>query len=124
MFIVSLTSIVNVSNHRKCVLLSIQKCITQPTLFNLHHNEYSPELHFYLITVKLDRCAGRCNALNDLFNIVCVPYKTEDLNLSVFNMITRINESKTLTKHISCKCKYKFEGRKCNSDQWWNNDKC
>ena len=32
---------------------------------------------------------------------VCVPKKTEDLNLSVFNIITGINESKTLTKHIS-----------------------
>ena len=39
-------------------------------------------------------------------------------------MITRINESKTLTKHISCECKCKFHGRSCNSDQWWNNDKC
>ena len=28
----------------------------------------------------------------------------EDLNLSVFNMITGRNESKTLTKHTSCKC--------------------
>ena len=27
-------------------------------------------------------------------------------------MITRINESKTLTKHISCKCR--FDGRKCD----------
>ena len=31
--------------------------------------------------------------------------KTEDLNLRVLNMIAGINESKTLTKHISCKCK-------------------
>ena len=31
---------------------------------------------------------------------------------------------KTLTKHISCECKCKFDSRKCNSDQWWNNDKC
>ena len=31
---------------------------------------------------------------------------------------------KTLTKHISCKCKFRFDGRKCNSGQWWNNDKC
>ena len=35
-------------------------------------------------------------------------------------MITGINESKTLAKHISCKCKCRFDGRKCNSDQWWN----
>ena len=39
-------------------------------------------------------------------------------------MITGINESKTLTKHISCKCKCKFNGRKSNSDQWCNNNKC
>ena len=39
-------------------------------------------------------------------------------------MITGINESKTLTKHIPCEYKCKFNGRKCNPDQWWNNDKC
>ena len=50
--------------------------------------------------------------------------KTENLDQNVFNMITRINESKVLTQHISWECKYKFHGRNCNSDQWWNNDKC
>ena len=54
--------------------------------------------------VKLDRFVGSCNTLNDLFNKVCFSSKTEDLNLSMFNMITGINESKTLTKHISCEC--------------------
>ena len=39
-------------------------------------------------------------------------------------MITGINESKTLTKYISCKCKYKFDERKYNSNQQLNNDKC
>ena len=39
-------------------------------------------------------------------------------------MITGINESKTLAKHISCKCKCKSDGRNCNSDKWWNNNKC
>ena len=38
-------------------------------------------------------------------------------------MITRINNLKTLTKH-KCECKCSFDGRKCNSDQWWNNNKC
>ena len=32
-------------------------------------------------------------------------------------------ELKILTKDVSCKCKCKFDGRKCNSDQKWNNDK-
>ena len=48
--------------------------------------------------------------------------KIEDL--SVFNMITGINELKTLTKHISCECKCKFDRKKCDSDQWWNKGKC
>ena len=74
--------------------------------------------------VKLDRYVGSCNNLNDLSNKVRVPNKTEDLNLSIFNMITGINESKTLKKNISCKWKCKFDGRKSNSDHWWKNDKC
>ena len=74
--------------------------------------------------VKLGRCIVSCNTLNDLCNKLCVPNKTEDLNIHVFNMITGINESKILTKHISCKCKCKFDKRKCSSTQKRNNDKC
>ena len=117
MFIVTLTNTVNASNHIKYVSLSNEKCEIQPTFINLHPNEYSQEFHYYPFTVKLDKCVGSCNTLNDLSNKVCVPNKTEDLNLSVFNMITGINESKTLTKHISCEYRCKFDGRKCNSDQ-------
>ena len=39
-------------------------------------------------------------------------------------MITGRNQSKTLTKHIPCRGKYKFNGRKCNLDQNWSNYKC
>ena len=106
------------------MLLSNQKCMTEPTLVNLHPNEYSQEFHYFSFAVKLDRCVGSCNTFNDLTNKVCITSKTEGLNLSVFNMITRINESETLTKHISCECKCKFDGRKCNSNQWQNNNKC
>ena len=118
MFTVFLTSIkVNASNHTKCISLSNQKCMTQPTLINLHPNECSQEFLYYSFVVKLDRCVGSCNTLNDLSYKVCVSNKTEELNLSVFNMIAGKNESKTLTNHISCECKCRFDGRKCNSDQ-------
>ena len=39
-------------------------------------------------------------------------------------MITGINESKASTKHVSCECKCIFDGKKCNLNQKWNNDKC
>ena len=74
--------------------------------------------------VKLDRCVGSCNTLNVLSNQDCLQKKREDLNLSVFNMITGIIESKILAKHMSWKCNCKFDRRKCTSDQKWNNNKC
>ena len=92
-FIRLLSSVViNASSHTKCVSLSNQKLKIQPTVINLHCNEYSQELHYYRFTVKLSRCVGSCNTLNDLSNKAYVPKKTEDLNLRVFNMIKGINE--------------------------------
>ena len=72
--------------------------------------------NLYPFAVNLDRRMGSCNILNDLSNRVCVPNKTENLKLSVFNMITGINETKILTKHISCESKCKFDVRKCDSN--------
>ena len=39
--------------------------MTQPTLINLYHNEYSQELRYYPFTINLDKCAGSCNTLDD-----------------------------------------------------------
>ena len=73
-------------------------------------------MHYNPFAVKLDRCFGSCNTLNDLSNKVCVQNKTEYLNLSVFNMITGIHKSKTLTKRIMrIKCKFNVIQCKCNS---------
>ena len=70
----------------------------RPTLINLHPNEYSQESHYYPFVVKLERCIGSYNTLHDLSNKVCVPNKTEDLNLGVLNVITGINELKHVKK--------------------------
>ena len=56
--------------------------------------------------VSLDKCNGSCNVLSTK---ICVPKKTKDINVKVFNMITNKNEVKTMTKHIQyyyCKCKF------------------
>ena len=97
-FIGLLTGIGSQSNHTKCASLSNKKCVIQPTLINLYPNEYSQEFHYYPFMVKLNRCAGSCNSL-------------KDLNLSLIN-------------HLPYSFKCAFDGRKCNSDQWWNNNKC
>ena len=48
-FVLLLTSIVSASNHTKSVSLSNQKCMNQPTLINLHLNEYIQELRYFPI---------------------------------------------------------------------------
>ena len=47
--------------------------------------------------LKLDRCVGSCNTVNEDFNL-----RTEDFHLSVLSIIIAINELKFLTKYISC----------------------
>ena len=74
--------------------------------------------------VDLYRCVRSCDTVNDLSNIKHFSNTIKNLNLSVFNMIARTNESQTLIKHISYACKCKFHSRKCNSNQKWNNGKC
>ena len=64
-----LASIVNVSNHTKCVSLSNQECEIHPTLINLHPNEHSEELHNYPFAIKLDKCVASCNTFNDFYLI-------------------------------------------------------
>ena len=58
--------------------------------------------------INLDRCNGIYNTLHDTSGRISVPSKTKDANVSVFNMIITINESKILTKHISYECKCEF----------------
>ena len=41
---------------KKCVSLSNQKCRTQRTLINLHPNEYTEVLFYYLFAVSFDIC--------------------------------------------------------------------
>ena len=120
----SLTSFVNTLGHTIFISLNNRQCVNQLTLINLHPNEYFEGLRYYPFAVNLDRCIRSCNTLNDLSNKLCVPSKTEELVLSVFNKITGINELKILTKHISCECKSQFDGSKCNLNQKWNNTKC
>lgn len=71
-------------------------------------------LHCCPFVVQLDRCVESCNTLNGFSKNICVLNKTEDLNLSAFNTITSINESKILAKYISSKCQ-------CNIDDFNSN---
>ena len=52
--------------------------------------------------ISMNNCNGSCNIVGDPFGRIRVLNKIGNVNLNGFNMIKEINESKTLTKHISC----------------------
>ena len=91
-----------------------------PSLIDLN----SVGLNYYSFMISLDKCNGSCNSVDDLSVKICVPNKTKSVNVKVFNMASKINETKILTKHISCDCKRKFDSATCNSNQKWNNETC
>ena len=77
----------------KCVFASNQTCPNRPTLTDLN----APDgLHYSLFVVTLDRCDGSCNTFNNLHNKKNFPNKTKNVRLTIFNMITGINEKKNI----------------------------
>ena len=76
----------------KCVSQNNQLCSARPTFIDLNPDK----LHYYLFMVSLDRFHRSCNTAEDTFGRICVPSKTQVVNLKVFNMINRINQSKIL----------------------------
>ena len=78
-------------------------------------------LKYYLFMISLDKCTGSCNVLSPW---ICVSKETKDVNVKEFHIITNKNETKTMTKHISCDCRCTFNGTTCNSNQKWNNKLC
>ena len=85
------------SSATKCVSLNNEPCMIRPFLINLTHDE----IKYYPFLIKLDKYNRNFNPVNDLSMRMCVPSKTKDVNVKVFNMITKGNEAKTPAKHNS-----------------------
>ena len=64
----------------------------------------------------VDKSNGSGNAAFDLSTKICVSSKMKNINVKVFNMITRTNKAKTMVKHISCNCKCNFNSTMFNSN--------
>ena len=62
------------------------------------------ELNCYPFIISLDKCNRSCNAVCNLYMKICVSSETKDVNIKVFNKIRKINEAKTMVKHVSGDC--------------------
>ena len=59
-------------------------------------NINSNEPTFYPSSVKVSKCSGSCNNINDPYSKVCVPDVVKNINAIVFNLMSRTNK----TRHI------------------------
>ena len=48
------------------------------------------------------------------------PYVVKDLNVKVFNLISRTNETRFIEWHETCKCKCRLDAIVCNNKQRCN----
>ena len=97
-----------------------QACKVRPEIINLNSNE--PVL--YPFSIKISKCRDSCNNINDPYAKICVPDAVEDLNVKVFNLMSRTNETRHIKWHETCRCKCILDAGVCSNKQHWNDDKC
>ena len=111
---------IKLSKYNPVDLYFNQPCKIRPETINLNSNEPV----FYPFSIKTSECSGSCNNINDSYAKICVPDVVENLNVKVFNLILRTNETRHMKWHEICKCECRLDARVCNNKQRWNDDKC
>ena len=95
-----------------------RECKVRPEIINVNSDE--PVFPF---SIK-SKCSGSCNNINDPYAKMCVPEVTKNLNVKVFNLMSRTNETRHIKWHETCKCKCRLDAIVCNNKQRWNKNKC
>ena len=79
-------------NSLECISIKNEECKVRPEI--VHINSNNPI--FYPFSIKVNKCTGNRNNINDPYARICVPDATKNLNVKVFNLKTITNE----TRHI------------------------
>ena len=87
-------------------------------------NTNSNEPLFYPYSIKVNKCCGSCDNINDPYVKLCVSDVVENMNVKVFNLMSRTIDTRHIKWHETCKCKCRLDKSVCNNKQCWNNDKC
>ena len=112
----------NISNLNplKCISMNNQECKIRPEIVNVNNDEPT----FYPYNAKISKCSGSCNNINDLYSKMFIPDITKNINLKVFNLMSRTNETRYIKFYKTCKCKFRLNASVYNNKQRWNGDKC
>ena len=108
----------------KCKLIKLyfneQECKVRPQTVNVN----SKDTVFFSLSIKTSKCSGSCNNINNPYAKLCIPDVVENLNVKVFNLISRTNETRHTEWHETCKCKCRLDDSDFNNKQRWNDAKC
>ena len=67
-FVLGLTILSNTTNALECISMNNQECKVRPEIVNIN----SDNPIFYPFSVKVNRCSGNCNNINDPYGRICV----------------------------------------------------
>ena len=118
---ISLFSILKVKTVEYVSVIN-QKCMPRPKILDV--NEGVGEALFYPFNVLVNKCSGSCNTLDNPMAKLCVPNIIKRINMKVHNFLMRLNETRNVLWHESCKCVCKLNSSVCNTKQIWNSDTC
>ena len=79
---------------------------------------------FYPFSIKTSKCSGNGNNINNPYTKVWVPDVIKIINVKVFNLMSRTNETRFIEWHETFKCKCRLDAIVCNNKQRWNKNKC
>ena len=82
-----------------CILMKNQECKARPQIININSNNPI----FYPFSIKINKCKGNCNNINNPYAKICVSDVIKDLNVKVFNLISRTNETRFIKWHAKRK---------------------
>ena len=77
-------------NSLKCISMNNRECKTRPKIINVNSNEPV----FYPYSIKVNKCSGSCSNINDPYAKLCIPDIIKNINVKVFNLMSRVNETK------------------------------
>ena len=107
-------------NPLECVSMNNEECKVRPEIVNVNIDEPV----FFPFSIKTSKCSSSCNNINDPYPKLCIPDVVKNMNVKVFNLISKTNETRHIEWHETYKCKCRLDGRVCNNKQRWNEDKC
>ena len=106
----------------ECMSVVNQKCMPRPKMLDI--NEGVGEALFYPYNVLVNKCSRSCNTFDNPMAKLCVPNAIKRVNMPDYNFLMRLNETRNVLWHESCKCVCKLNSSVCNNKQIWNSDTC